>query len=71
MDFLYGRIKKGVKPFGGLRVKVVGFDTYPNGRRVAMIIPPGDRRAGWMHRDVREYNVEDVEMETTNESGKV
>lgn len=55
------RIKKGVKPFGGRIVTVVGRHTYPNGRPVIRVNAPGDHRAGWMHTDVREYHQSEVE----------
>ena len=55
------KIKKGVKPYGGRTVEVVGRETYPNGREVVRVKAPGDRRGGWMHSDVREYNADEVE----------
>jgi hypothetical protein len=63
------RIKHGVKPYGGRVVAVAGRHTYPNGREVVRVIPPGDRRGGWMHSQVREYNANEVEsLSVTKES---
>jgi hypothetical protein len=55
------RIKRGVRPFGGRIVKVAGRNIYPNGRRVVLVYAPTDRRAGWMHTDIREYEEGEVE----------
>ena len=51
------RIKKGVRPYGGRRARVVGRETYPNGRRVVRVLAPRDSK----HVDIREYNEEEVE----------
>jgi len=55
------RIKKGVRPYGGRRVAVAQKHTYPNGREVVRVHAPGDRRGGWMHVDIREYEIHEVE----------
>ncbi len=57
------RIKKGVRPFGGRVVDVLGFDEYPNGRRVVRIKPPTDSR----HLSPREYNLDEVEILTVEQ----
>lgn len=51
------RIKKGVRPYGGRRVKVAARYAYPSGREVVLVWPPNDAPGQ------REYSVDEVEDE--------
>ncbi len=53
------RIKKGVRPYGGRRVILVGRHTYPNGREVVVVRLPWDHIQGAL----REYAPDEVENE--------
>ena len=58
------RIKKGVRPYGGRRLVLEGRHTYPNGREVVWVYPPGDYRSS---PGTREYNADEVEDEREEE----
>ncbi len=56
------RIKKGVSPYGGRTFEVMGFEEYPNGRRVVRVSIGKRPVFGTYAADVREYEAHEVEL---------
>ena len=53
------RIKRGVRPYGGRRMRLLERETLPNGREVVNLWLDGQHVLG----TVRQYNADEVEAE--------